>query len=189
MSEHEWRRPVRWLHFALALGISVQLLSSQFMTLPHDHDATSFGVALFRVHVFAGLSTAAVIVLHWLWLAIDRHHLFKHLFPWTRSGIAEVGQDLTSLLRGKLVADGDRGGLSGLVHGLGLLTATTMGMTGVTIFWILNTPDAQKGLRDLVFNAHSLIANLMWAYFIGHVLLAVLHHWFGHPTLKRIFRW
>jgi cytochrome b561 len=31
------------------------------------------------------------------------------------------------------------------------------------------------------------MANLMWAYVVGHAGLAVLHQWMGHRVLQRMF--
>jgi len=73
--------------------------------------------------------------------------------------------------------------LATAVHGLGLLTVTAMAVTGAA-FALLGLP---KDQARLVLEIHKLIANLMWAYLIGHAGLAVLHQLVGQPALKRIF--
>lgn len=188
-AHHEWRRPVRWLHFGLALTITLQLFSSLVMSSPASDYASSFGLALFRVHEYLGIVAAVIVGLHWLWMPFDRHHLFIHLFPWGKRGRQEIADDLRTLARGELPEEGDRGGLSGLVHGLGLLAATAMGISGVLLYVMLRMPSTPTFLFFTTADAHSLIGNLMWAYLGGHVLLAALHHFIGHPTLKRMFSW
>jgi hypothetical protein len=67
------------------------------------------------------------------------------------------------------------------VHGLGLLTVTAMAATGTVLFFS----------GGVVFHdamaLHRMIANLMWAYLIGHSGLAALHHLLGSDLLRRMF--
>lgn len=186
---HQWRRPVRWLHFALALTISLQMLNSLIMTPPFYYHTSLIGRITYTMHAYVGLFAAAVIALHWIWLLVDRHHLFAHLFPWGAKGRKQVIEDVRLLMQLRLPEEGDHGGLSGLVHGLGLLTATAMGGTGVGLYFMLGNVITPHLLLRLIASTHSLVSNLMWAYLGGHVLLAVVHHFIGHPTLKRMFTW
>lgn len=186
-TSHAWARSVRWLHFGLAFTISIQLLSSQIMVSPrHAHDHP-IGYLFLLIHEYDGLVAAAILLLHWLWLALDRQ-LFSHLFPWTFQGGRDIITDIQGLFRGQISGTGDRGGLPGFVHGLGLLTATAMGLTGVGIFLIFHQPHTPEAIKDLVKGAHSLIANLIWIYFGGHVLLAVIHEMMGHPVIRQMFK-
>lgn len=185
-----WHRPVRWLHFALALTIILQLFTSVAMSSPaSDGPPTQIGLSLFRVHEYLGIFATVVILLHWLWMPFDRHRLFSHLFPWGRRGREEIIEDFRNLARGELPTEGDRGGLSGMVHGFGLLAATAMGITGVGLYLLMNDPMAPFSYFNFIGDLHLAIGNLMWAYLGGHALLAVAHHFIGHPTLKRMFTW
>jgi cytochrome b561 len=38
-----------------------------------------------------------------------------------------------------------------------------------------------------MLQAHRILANLMWAYVVGHAGMAVLHQVCGHRVLQRIF--
>jgi hypothetical protein len=186
---HEWRRPVRWLHFGLALTITLQLFNSLIMSPPFYRHTSAFGQATFGMHEYLGLIAAAVIALHWIWMLFDRHHMFSHLFPWDADGRRDIVDDLRTLARGELPAENDRGGLSGLVHGLGLLAATGAGFTGVLLYALMGSPSAPALLFYLAAELHSAFGNIMWGYLGGHVLLAAVHHLIGHPTLKRMFSW
>ncbi|WP_455385007.1 cytochrome b/b6 domain-containing protein [Acidihalobacter prosperus] len=186
---HEWRRPVRWLHFGLALTITLQLFNSLVMSPPFYRHTSAFGLGLFGMHEYLGLLAAAIVVLHWLWMPFDRQRLFSHLFPWGAEGRRDVIDDLRTLAQGRLPADSDRGGLSGLVHGLGLLAATGAGLTGVLLYVLMGASSAPALLLYLSAELHSAFGNLMWGYLGGHVLLAAVHHLIGHPTLRRMFSW
>ncbi|HZE16328.1 MAG TPA: cytochrome b/b6 domain-containing protein [Mycobacterium sp.] len=177
---HEWQRPVRWLHFGLALTITLQLLSSLAMPSSDSYYTGALGLAPFRVHEYFGLFAALIVTLHWLWMPLDRGGMFVHLFPCSRRGRCEVVVDMRRLARGRL---------SGLVHGLGLLTATAMGATGVLLYLLMGSASAPLLLLSVVALLHSLIGNLMRLYLRGHVLLAAVHHLAGHATLRRMFSW
>ena len=74
--------------------------------------------------------------------------------------------------------------LASAVHGLGLLLMTVMAVTGTVWFvnetWIYS----QSTYMRLDIIAHHLFANLVWAYLIGHALLALVHHYSGQASLK-----
>ena len=95
------------------------------------------------------------------------------LFPWfSAKGWAGVFADLRALF-GDLAAlrmpSLHLDDLSSAVHGLGLLTASFMALSGAV--WYFLAPDAPY--RRTVMGMHHLVANLMWAYVIAHVSLAV----------------
>lgn len=69
------------------------------------------------------------------------------------------------------------------IHGLGLLLMTAMAASG-TLYWLAGGGDPDGG--GLVFVAmliHKPLANLAWAYLIGHAGMALLHHFGGHRSL------
>ena len=40
---------------------------------------------------------------------------------------------------------------------------------------------------DVVREIHAFMANFIWAYFVGHVGMAVLHHRWGEPLIANMF--
>ena len=70
--------------------------------------------------------------------------------------------------------------LASAIHGLGLLAALAMGVSGAWLY----TEDEPGGL---VLKVHRALSNLMWAYVIGHAGVAVLHQFFGHRILQGMF--
>jgi cytochrome b561 len=77
--------------------------------------------------------------------------------------------------------------LASAVEGLGLLVASAMAATGAVLYATMSPDGALSGFGSAALNAHKLLANLMWAYLVGHALLAVLQETQGHDVLKRIF--
>ncbi len=43
------------------------------------------------------------------------------------------------------------------------------------------------GWTHVVLELHQAEANLMWAYLVGHAAMALLHHFLGEATLRRMF--
>ena len=73
------------------------------------------------------------------------------------------------------------------MHGLGLLLMSVMAVTGTVWFvndlWI----HASNTFTRLDIVSHHLLANLVWAYLIGHAPLALVHHFSGQASLKTMW--
>ncbi len=186
-----YSRTTRFLHYGLALTVTFQLAISLVMQARAHHGVPpgAFAHGAFEAHRFVGLAAVAIVVLHWLWSV--RPHMdggIGHLFPWVGSERARLISDLRGLLRGQVPESGPRGGLAGAIHGLGLLAATGMAVTGTVLFVKFPEAGAVPATARTAAEVHSAVANLVWAYWFGHVGMAVLHHLTGHDTLRRMFR-
>jgi cytochrome b561 len=53
----KYDRGIRWLHAGIALGVLIQLSTSQLMTVPEP------GLSLFMVHRWSGISIFAMVIL------------------------------------------------------------------------------------------------------------------------------
>ncbi len=189
MSASTWNRGTRWLHGGLAVTVTLQLLLSLVMQAPGDGPPPAgLPALLFEAHEFVGLTALAIVLLHWGWslFAADGAAL-RHLFPLSRDARAEVVAELRALLRGRLPEGGPRGGLPGLVHGLGLLAVTGAAVSGAVIFALLPEAAPPPAPAHTVMEAHSFIAFFVWSYWAGHVALAVIHQFAGHGTLRDMF--
>lgn len=188
MEQIKWSLPTRWLHAGLALTVSLQLLISLVMEPPDEKDATALARAAFEVHEAVGVTAAVIVVLHWLWSTFDKANGgLAHLFPWRGAAWAEVKADVAGLMHRQLPRGGPRGGLPGLVHGLGFLAVTGMAATGAVLF-VLYPESGKPGSTVHFFKEiHEFIANFVWAYWFGHVGLALIHKWAGHPNVKDMF--
>ena len=171
------------LHAALLTCILWQLVFVQLAERPRvDRPGNLF----FTIHEWVGLVTFGLVVIFWLW-SVVRHAETPvgMMFPWLSARrLAALGADLRAhwgeLRRLRLPDTGDAIPLASAVHGLGLLVALAMGATGAWMF-TMSIPGG------LVLKVHRTIANLLWAFVIGHAALAVLHQWAGHRVLRRMF--
>ncbi len=184
----------RWLHAVIVLTVTVQLVSSGLMDLPHPDRMTSeTGIVFFRIHEWSGISVFTLVVLHWVWV-FSGHAAggLAHLFPWfSKDHLGEVVSDLKfmpRLIRRGFSGENNQGtALAGAVHGLGLLTVTGMAMTGSIVFFGIGPSGTMNNFFTFVKEFHQFIAGFLWAYLAGHVGMAVVHQWQGDRVLTRMF--
>lgn len=173
--ENLWPPEARWLHAGIAVGVTIQLFSSLWMTPDWQHaDYASFTQLLFSFHAWVGLTTALFLLWQWLWIATSarvRQQFFPLMGPWQ-----PVFNDLRLLLHGKLQSPGPASGLAVLIHGLGLLLVSWMALTGTVIFFFLPQGGTPPGvlLQNLI-PLHKALSNLVWAYWLGHVVMFIVH--------------
>ncbi len=179
----EWDSPVRILHWLLVITVMFQLFSSLIMA----DSSTQF---LYLFHELVGLAAGLCVVVFWLYAYAVRE--FDILFPWNRTGVRAAAGELRGLLRGQLPKTGRQIGLSGFVHGLGLLALTGSGITGL-ILSTLTPMGSRASLTDAVeFTnmslTHKFFGEIFWIYCIGHITFALLHQFSGVNVLRGIFR-
>jgi len=173
----------RVLHLLLLLAVLHQLISSKVISRPLPGDAPS---TLFLLHEYVGMASLAIVCAFWLWTLVRRGETsFAKLFPWARpSQIAALAEDgisqIRAIRRGDLSGKSS-GALASAGHGGGLLVVTAMAATGTVLFF------SSGSVFHYAMSLHRMIANLMWAYLIGHSGLAVLHHLLGSDILLRMF--
>jgi cytochrome b561 len=184
-----WSLPTRWLHIGLALTVTVQLFISLIMEPPIHKDASALAHGAYQVHEAVGLAAVAVVLAHWLWTALaGADGGLAHLFPWRGAAFAAVKADIAALMNRRLPDGGPRGGLPGLVHGLGFLAVSGMAATGAVLFAIFPDTGRPGPIAHFFKEVHEFLSNFVWAYWYGHVGMAVLHKWSGHATVKAMFR-
>lgn len=173
----------RLLHATLLLAVCWQLIGSNFIERPR---ATRPGNAMYEWHEVVGLATLGVVLAFWVWSWVRRRETpLAALFPWfSARRLRAVGDDLArhlvELRQFRLPGGEAETPLASAVHGLGLLGALAMGATGAWLY-TLAVP------TGVVLDVHKLVANLMWAYLIGHAALAILHQIAGHGVFQRMF--
>ncbi len=169
----------RIAHMGLALAVVLQLLTSLVMEGPRT---TRPGDWLFEIHQYSGLTALAFAALFWLVLALRRRGSAAGLmFPWFSASrrtalwrdMRDHGRDIVAL---RLPAYAEHGALASAIHGLGLLLMSAMALTGAIFFAALLTGTQGDLLPGLVIDAHRFLANLVWAYLIGHAGVALLYH-------------
>lgn len=185
-------RTTRWLHAGIALGVTAQLGLSLVMEAPDDKDevlASGLPLQLFEAHESIGMALLALLVLHWLWsLSGHVHGGVGHLFPWlSKERMNKVKSEIREACKFKVPDPEVSNELAGAVHGLGLLAATAMAVTGTVIFFNLSATGHMTDLGEKFHNIHGVVALLMWAYLIGHFAVAVIHKRMGRSNVKEIF--
>jgi len=184
----------RALHSVLAVAVIYQLASSLVMEGPkHGHEAPGLRGLLFESHEWMGLGATAVVVLFWVWSLVRRGETrLGELFPWfSRERMQALKEDLVrlagALRRRNLPPYEPRSPLAAAIHGLGLALVGAMALTG-TVYFIFHGWAGEAGAAaKAAVEVHTTLANLVWAYLIGHAGMALLHQLFGHDIIQPMF--
>ena len=208
----EYAVSIRWIHLILALFMTLQLAVGELMDVPggehsepaaqlvtqayahegHVSAAQAADEGLFEVHEILGLALVAVLLLRWLLAASSAAGAnWRILFPWlNKEGREELLNDVKTepamWIKGDLPEPSDHDAIAKTVHGLMLLTATGMVLTGVALYFGWNEHGSQTELIDMVGEVHESLAGLMWALIGGHVFMALLHQKMGHRILQKM---
>ena len=188
MTQATWSIPTRLLHMAMAFTVSLQLLLSLVMVPPDEEHASTIARFAFEAHQWVGLAAVVVVIFHWLWSTLSlQDGGLAHLFPWGSRARSAIKEDLAKLRNRELPEGGPRGGLPGLVHGLGFLAVTGMALSGLVLFIIFPENGKPGATVETVAEIHSFIANFVWIYWFGHLAMALGHKWAGHSNVKEMF--
>jgi len=187
MKSNNWSLQTRFLHIGLVLTVTVQLFISLVMTAP-DHTGTPISTLAFDMHQVFGLAALGIVLLHWAWSIFSRADGgLKHLFPVSKQARQQVFAEISDLKSGKFPETGKKGGFVGLIHGLGLLAVTGVAITGGFLFVLFPETGEPGALAESFAELHEGVAALVWAYWIGHAGMALLHHYSGHDVVKKMF--
>ena len=175
-----------WLHGALATGVVIELALLSVMRVPAG---VGLGVrdwhrAAFEIHCRVGPAVALIWALHWLWICLPRARPgVGYLFPWWRSDCrAILLGELQGLLSMRLPARGERSALVGTVQGLGLcaLSGSVVGGMISYLAYFRGVPMPDRFLHEVALE-QLVMSWLVWAFFIGHVSMA-LRHFLTRPS-------
>jgi cytochrome b561 len=180
-----WNKPAFYLHFFMALAVTIQLLLSLVMEPPSHAGVTFFQLLTFSFHKWVGVFAFFVIVAHWGWSVWDKVSIasLSHLFPWNRAGCLAIKEDVGKILRGELPGVGERPGLPGFIQGLGFLLVTAMALTGILIFIQYTVYPLFGGSIYYAFKTHKFLSTFVWIYWGAHVLMACVHGWRGRVVV------
>jgi len=168
------------LHFGFGLAISFQLFASLIMHRPyHGRVISGYSANAFILHRYVGLVAMCFVLAYWVWVLGFRRDTLRHLFPWGRAGWQKTRRDLACLSRFRLPGN-SRGGLPGLMHGLGLLLVTAVGLIGTFLFFTLPDTKSLPPLIHTIKETHEYLAYWIWWYLVGHSLMVLLHRWVRH---------
>lgn len=172
----------RLLHMLVALAVIHQLVIGAVMAGPWR------GGILWQAHEAVGIASMGILMVFWVWTLVRRGETrLARLFPWlSRRGRAALREDVLAhidALRQFRLPHAEESPVASATHGLGLLAASAMAVTGGMFFLKGQVPHI---VIWLALNLHSAIAVLMWGYLIAHAGLAVLHELTGQRVLRRM---
>ncbi|MEM5470411.1 cytochrome b/b6 domain-containing protein [Hoeflea sp. AS60] len=188
MSRHTFS--TRIVHAGLAITIIANLALSLVMQGPHRDRP---GDWLFATHQYVGLAALIFAFAFWSVMMVRNHGTDRGaLFPWLVSDrrsalLNDLRAHISALRKLRLPGYHDHNPLASAVHGLGLLLMTAMAVTG-SVYFAASWFGAQTATAvgwDL--EIHSLLANLVWAYLIGHAGLALIHHYSQNLSLTEMW--
>jgi len=179
-------------HFMIAGGMIFELVIENWMKRPKTGETLTMSQTLFfGAHEFVGI-TLLVIVMTRFMLMIGEQKDFLRLFPWFeaegRQGLAnELKGDLPGWFSGNLKDTGEQDFLAKTVHGLGLLLALGLGLTGLLLFIEISPEETMGSLGHGAMEVHELMGTLLWVFIIAHFAMAIYHQLLGHKVLQCIF--
>lgn len=187
MNTQNWSLATRLLHIGMVLSVSFQLFISLVMVEP-DHKGGALGRLAFEAHEFVGLAALIIVLLHWVWSISNQvDGGLRNLFPWFGDSRQQVINEAKAVLKGELPEGGNRGGLVGLIHGLGFLAVTGVALTGGVLFVLFPESGEPGVIAEAFAELHEGIATLVWTYWLGHGGMAIIHHVMGHDNVKKMF--
>jgi len=182
----------RTLHLLLLSTITAQLALSLIMHAPPVGDPAGGG-EFFALHASLGILSLGAIAAYWSWAAVRSGEVaLGTLVPWfTRTGRQSFMRDLYRFVFasgvGRTTPKCEFGAFVSGVHGLGLLTATALGLTGALVYLGMDGVSLSPDLLSAVRVVHSGFGNVMWFYLAGHAGMGALHQLRGAGALRRMF--
>jgi len=211
-----YAKPIRIFHSIFALCMITQLAVGELMDVPEvddDHDESSIswvtpaiaheshGMAQtgpveeslgFEVHEYLGLTIAGLLIIRILLAMTSLPGAnWRHLFPWLfASGRKQLGDEIKLQMAGwksmKLAPPEDGEAVARSVHGLIILSAVIMGITGTLLYfgWSITAP--QTAMVEFIAEVHETVVGGLEALLGAHILAVILHQRQGHNIIARI---
>ncbi len=175
MNEHRSDSPlwIKWIHLGLAaFGISA------YLTGELAEYSDGFGYLL---HAYLGMTVLFFLINRFFYGFWGKPaYRFVNWFPYKKSYIATLKEDISDFMQVKLPKRDDHRGIAGLVQAFGLLIFAWMAVTG-TIMYVTNITD------DSVFaELHEVGEGLIPLFLVVHLGAVVLHMISGQNLLAKI---
>ncbi|MDQ6974507.1 MAG: cytochrome b/b6 domain-containing protein [Mariprofundaceae bacterium] len=146
----------------------------------------------FEVHEYLGLTIAGLLTIRILLAMTNLPGAnWRHLFPWLfAAGRKQLGDEIKLQMAGwkslKLAPPEDGEAVARSVHGLIILSAMLMGITGTLLYfgWSITAP--QTVWVELIAETHELTVGILEALLGAHILAVILHQRQGHNIIARI---
>ena len=187
-----YNKTIRILHLMLMLGVLAQLCSELLMQVPKPGESIDqMAGFFFSIHQLIGF-VVLIIAITYLMVIMEHSKHKNRLFPWLDATlraelIREIQRDIPGWFRGVLPSPDQAHLLAGTVHGLGLILATGLGLSGSVIYLGINSDGSMPPPIHTIKELHEILGTLMWIFMAGHLVMALLHQVKGHQVLQKIF--
>lgn len=204
--------PLRILHSLLALCMLAQIAIGELMDVPGIADEAEHAIIQilpsawaqtvdeiivpetlgFETHEFLGLMVVGLILLR---LILSFTSLpganWRNLFPYLSAGgreilLMESKAQFAGWKQARLAPPEEGETVAKSVHGLILLAAVCMAITGTILFFGWDAHARQTVFIELTGSVHEMIVGGLEALLAAHILAVLLHQWQGHNILARI---
>lgn len=165
---------IKWNHLGLAFfGITA------YLTGELAEHSNSFGYLL---HAYLGMTLLFFLVTRFIYGLVGQNvYRFSTWFPYKRSYLITIKEDLIRLAKLKVPHRKDHQGLAGLVQAFGLVIFSWMAVTG-TIMFITDVND-----ESFISELHEVGESLIPLFLALHLGAVALHMISGHNLLSKIF--
>jgi len=183
----------RVMHYFLVATVLYQLLSAEFMRVLEPGKMEGFDTLLFTLHMMVFGWAAFLVASVYIVILHDDTDGWGRMIPWfsahyRRAFFKEVKRDIASTLAGRFPLPEEQSALSGAVHGGGILLILAQGFTGAYVMLGVRSDGTMREDTLMMLNLHSLFADLVWIFLVGHVAMFFAHIVTGHRTIMDIFR-
>jgi len=210
-----YAKPIRIFHTIFALCMMTQLAVGELMDVPEvddDHDEASISWVMtavaheghhqgagpvvetlgFEVHEYLGLTIAGLLIIRILLAMTNLPGAnWRHLFPWLfAAGRKQLGDEIKLQMAGwksmKLAPPEDGEAVARSVHGLIILSAIVMAVTGTFLYFGWSQVAEQTAWIESIAWVHETVVNGLLALLGAHILAVILHQRQGHNIIARI---
>lgn len=183
LNKSKHSRGTRLFHMSIALLIVTQLITSQLLGGKGEN-------VYFEIHEYSGLGAFVLMFLFWIFAIWRREGTAPSLlFPWfSGERLMALWQDMqthfAAFAKFKLPPHDPHAALPSATHGLGVLLVLIMGLTGTVIYVAIQTGNGKTSWAGTANGLHETFSNLVWAYLIGHVGIALINHFASKQSLS-----
>ncbi|MGI9227801.1 MAG: cytochrome b/b6 domain-containing protein [Gammaproteobacteria bacterium] len=164
---------IKWIHLGLAVFGILAYLTGELA----EH-SNSFGYLL---HAYLGLTLLFVLLCRFFYgFWGQRGYRFSNWFPYKKSYLATLKEDINDLIRLKFPKRQDHRGFAGLVQAFGLVIFAWMAVTG-TIMFVTNVTD-----DSILSELHEVGEGLIPLFLGLHLGAVALHMLSGHNLVSRM---
>ncbi len=186
-------RSIRILHTGIVASVLFQLVTEKLfdMRSAAGHPQDAMHSLLIGIHEGIG-SLALILVCVYLLVVLDDADGRERLFPWLyEEGRASLWRewirDVPGWFAGRLPPPEESHAIAGAFHGLGIVVALLLGLTGSMLFIGIGPQGKMTPDIRIVAKAHDLLTDLMWIFVAAHAGMALAHEWKGHKMLREMF--